>query len=434
MRVSTALMSMFSLDSMLNQQHGLSRTQLQISTGRRILTPADDPFGSSRGLDLGETVAINEQYSLNAVFAANRLKFEEGVLQGMNTGLQRVRELAILANNDSQTAESRGSIQVEVKMILEQMLDLGNSVDSNGEYLFAGHKGKTKPFAPDGAGNFLYYGDDGQRFLAISAATDVAVGDSGKEVFQAVRNGNAKFQIQEDPANTGTGIIDPGSVIGTFLPDTYTIKFIPPTVPPNNIDDPVEYYVVDTALPFPNVIEPPVGVDEPTFLTNVGLGTMTGTQYEEGVVIGGIVNPPYGVQTSIQGDPQAGDQFIVSPSDHQDIFKTVQNFVDALDGPFSTEAEKAHFHNAMNRVIVDIDQAMGSVLDTEARVGARLHTVDKQIDINESFNLHMKETLSAITDLDYAEAITRLNMQMRGLSAAQQTYTNIQGLSLFNYI
>lgn len=69
-----------------------------------------------------------------------------------------------------------------------------------------------------------------------------------------------------------------------------------------------------------------------------------------------------------------------------------------------------------------------------ATVGARLNAVDAQKDVNDGFKLQVQETLSKLQDLDYAEAVSRLNLQLTGLQAAQQSFLKIQGLSLFNFL
>ncbi len=441
-RISTSQVSLYSLEAMLRNQKELSRTQLQISTGRRILAPADDPYGSSRLLNLRETVAINEQYQINAGHAKNRLNLEEGVLEGVSNAIQRIRELAIQANNDSQTRESRNFIAQEIEKLFDQILDLANTTDANGEYLFAGYKGKTRPFAPDINGNVQYYGDDGQRVLKIGTATSVEVSDPGSDVFLAVKNGNGTFTTVEGVGNQGSGIIDPGSVIGTYYPDDYTIKFIPPSNPADP-NAPPEYYILNgngEVIVAGSGVTPPGGVplypDEASFLAAVSGGTDSGVPYQEFESIAGL--DQYGIQTYIIGTPDAstvpGDSFTISPSSNQSLFTTIRNLIDTLDIAPVDDAASARFHNAMNRVITDLDQNLGKILEVRARVGARLNTVDKQLDINESFNLQMKQSVSEIEDLDYAEAVTRLNLQLTGLQGAQQTYMKIQGLSLFNYL
>ncbi len=441
-RISTSQVSLYSLETMLKNQKELSRTQLQISTGKRILAPADDPYGSSRLLDLKETVAINEQYQINANQAKNRLNLEEGVLEGVSNAIQRIRELAIQANNDSQTRESRNFISQEIEKLFDQILDLANSTDANGEYLFSGYQGKTRPFAPDINGQVQYYGDDGQRQLKIGTATSVEVSDSGADVFMAVKNGNGTFTTREGANNLGSGVIDPGSVIGNYIPDDYTIKFIPPSNPADPTAPP-EYYVLNgngEVIVAGSGVTPPGGAplypDEATFLAAVAGGTDTGVPYQEFESIAGL--DQYGIQVHLLGTPDTsttpGDSFTLSPSRNQSLFTTVRNLIDTLDIAPVDDAASARFHNAMNRAIIDLDQNLGKILEVRARVGARLNTVDKQLDINESFTLQMKQGVSEIEDLDYAEAVTRLNLQLVGLQGAQQTYMKIQGLSLFNYL
>lgn len=454
MRISTSLLTKISLDAMLNQQAKLSETQLQVTTGKQIISPSDNPYGSARSLDLQESISLNEQYQVNAGYAQNRLTLEESSLVGVGNAIQRIRELMVYANNDSQTAESRRFIKEEVDQLLEQVLSLSNSADSNGEYIFAGYQGKTKPFAVDGSGNFSYFGDKGARLLKMSGSTSVAMGDSGEGTFLSIKNGNGTFQTMDLATNTGTAIIDPGSVFGTYVADNYQLKFIPPQT--GDLRDPLEYYVLDGQG---DVIVPAayVGVPEATYLTDVQnrVPASAGIAYQEGAVIQGL--DTLGVKVSISGTPQIntnpplvegvpfppptvyvavnpGDGFDITPSNFQSLFATVKNFSDTLISDQSSDAAITKFHNAINRTLVDMDQSFGRILEVRSRIGARLNTVEKQMEINESFSLQMNETLSSIQDLDYAEAITRMNLQLTGLQAAQSAYTKIQDLSLFNYI
>jgi len=425
MRISSSLLAKNGLETMLAQQKKLSDIQLKVSTGNRILAPSDDPYGSARSLDLQETIRANEQYTKNSSQLENRLSLEEGTLIGVGNSLQRVRELMISANNDSQTIETRRLIRSEVEQLLQQVISLSNTADSNGEYIFSGYQGKTKPFDTDGVGNFNYYGDDGQRFLKVGPSTTLAMGDSGETAFLAIKNGNGKFQAVDNPNNTGGGIIDPGTTFGSYVADNYAVKFIPPST--GSTFDPVEYYVLDGAN---NIIVPAAqaGITEAAFTG----GGFAGVAYEDGAVLQGL--DALGVKTSISGTPAAGDEYTISPSNNQSMFASIQNFIDTLGMAQQGTADLTEFHNAMNRNIIDMDQSIGSILDVRASIGARLNTVDKQIEVNESFTLQLKTTLSEIQDLDYSEAVTRLNMQLVGLQAAQNAYTKIQGLSLFNYL
>ncbi|NNJ98216.1 MAG: flagellar hook-associated protein FlgL, partial [Gammaproteobacteria bacterium] len=129
------------------------------------------------------------QYQRNADFADARLALEETTLSGAVDILQRIRELTVQALNDTQGAPDRGVIAVEVRENVDALLQLANSRDANGEYLFSGFKTGTEPFSHDGSGNFSYAGDQGQRSLQIGANKQVAVGDSGDDAFMKVDDG-----------------------------------------------------------------------------------------------------------------------------------------------------------------------------------------------------------------------------------------------------
>jgi len=402
MRVSTIGMAQASLNTMLRQQAILSQTQLQIASGNRLLAPSDDPYGAANALNMEEKISTTEQYQENVVLAKNRLNLEEGILSNVTSILQRLNVLTIQGKNDNLTKENRQALAAEANQSRDQLLALSNTSDSNGEYLFAGHKGSSKPFTPDGAGNFIYGGDDGQRRIRIGPATSLPVGDSGNEVFRAIRTGNGTFRASENVANTGTGVIFANTVIGTYIPDNYTITFAASAIAGN----PPDYSVTDS-----------------------GGGVVTSGSYADNSAIS--FN---GHQVTIKGLPQPGDSFLAEPSPNQDLFKTVQDFADALVMDTSTPTAKAVYHNALTRVSENLNLAMNNIFGKRSEVGARLNTIDKQEVINESFMIQMKTSLSSIKDLDYAEAITTLNLQMTGLQAAQQSYIKIQGLSLFNYL
>jgi len=121
MRVTTRGAFLNGLRAMQSLQQALDYTQRQISSGRRILSPSDDPIGSSRSLELREAISRIEQFNRNGTIAGNRLAQEETALGSINNVLQRVRELALQANNATQSDESRGLIAVELREQLARM-------------------------------------------------------------------------------------------------------------------------------------------------------------------------------------------------------------------------------------------------------------------------------------------------------------------------
>ncbi|MGB5199182.1 MAG: flagellar hook-associated protein FlgL [Sedimenticolaceae bacterium] len=179
MRISTSQIFRQGVDAMLQNQRELSRTELQVASGKRILSPSDDPSASARVLDLQESQQRLTQYQRNADVAIAKLNQEETALGAIGDTLQRVRELAVQGANDVLGVDERRAIAVEVRQHIDNFMQLANSQDANGEFLFSGFKSKTQPFTHDGVGGFTYHGDDGQRLLKIGDSREVAIGDPG---------------------------------------------------------------------------------------------------------------------------------------------------------------------------------------------------------------------------------------------------------------
>ena len=403
MRVSTNQVQQLAINSILDQQSKLSNTQKQVATGQRIVKPSEDPVAAARLIELTQILDTTKQQQFNINSARARLSVEEGMLEGAGELLQRIRELMIQANNASQNNQTRWAIGNEIDQLLGELLGIANATDSNNQFMFAGTLGNFRPFSRNPEGGFSYRGNDSQAMIQIGPGRQIAVSDSGTQVFRAIRNGNGTFVIQENPNNRGAGVIDPGTITGEYIPGTYLITFsrlLP--------DLDLSYQVTDV---------------------NGAIIIPAGTQFKEGAAI-----EFRGVGTFITGEPKAGDSFVVSQSRHQDIFTTLQAIVGAL----KTSSKKGNAHvivaNAVNLAMVGMDQALGKFLEIRSSIGARLNALDNQENINETHIFKLEEILSEIKDLDYAEAVSRMNLQMTGLEAAQKSYVRVQNLSLFNHL
>lgn len=166
------------------------RTQEQISSGNRILTPADDPVASVRLLQLEQQQAVLGQYKQNLTAAKNSLTQEETTISSVVNVLQRVRELAVQAGGGALSADDRKSIAKELSEREGELLNLMNSRNARGEYLFSGFLGKTEPFIRNPDGTYSYQGDEGQRSLQVAGSSNVAINDNGKRLFEGVTNAN----------------------------------------------------------------------------------------------------------------------------------------------------------------------------------------------------------------------------------------------------
>jgi len=173
------------LDGMLTKQSEMSETQQQLSSGKRILTPSDDPAGSALVLGFNREINNINQYGDNIALLTNRLEQEESALAGVGNILQRVGELTVQGSNDTYSAQDRSALAIEVRSLLDDLLGLANSTDSSGEYLFSGYQGKVEPFSLTASG-YAFHGDMGQRHIRISDGRTLADSDSGFDVFMDI--------------------------------------------------------------------------------------------------------------------------------------------------------------------------------------------------------------------------------------------------------
>ncbi len=307
MRISTSWAQQLSVNAMLNQQAKVSNTQMQLSTGLKNLTPADDPIAAKKMLDFQQHIDKTTQYQENVDVAKSRNGLEGSVLMNSRDSLLRARDLAVQALNEGVLKqEDKTAIAEEIKQIQSHMLALANTQDANGEYIFSGMLSNKPTFDS----TYAFTGSQVQRELQIGPERLIADGDLGYIVFENIPSAS-------------------------------------------------------TARP------PPIT---------------------------------------------------------RNIFDTLGAFVDALEGDVTP------YHGTINEALADIDSTLEKVGEAEARVGARLRALDDQTNQNESYLISMQTTLSEVKDLDYAEAISRFEMDSAVLQASQQSFSKVQQLSLFNYL
>ena len=194
MRISSNTIYEAGVSAMQQQNAKLLQAQQQISTGRRIPTPADDPIGAAQALQVTQAQTMNAQYSTNAGSASDSLTLEESVLGNITSLLQDVRDISVTAGNGALSSKERAMLATDLSGRYQQLLGLANTVDGNGQYLFSGYQGGVRPFTQTAPGTIDYNGDQGQRLIQISASEQLAVSDAGSDVFQRIPNVAGGYQ------------------------------------------------------------------------------------------------------------------------------------------------------------------------------------------------------------------------------------------------
>ena len=207
MRISTNTLYELGVSGIQNRMSDLLKTQQQLAAGRRILTPSDDPVGSSQTLELNQSLSVTQQYKANIGHASSALGLEDSVLAGVTQTIQDARVVAVNAGNPTLSSANLQALAVDLRGRYQQLLGLANSKDGQGQYMFAGFQGTTLPFTQtSGAG--VYAGDQGQRNVQISASRQVAISDSGKDIFKPGVTGQDVFQTLDTLiTQLGTGSI-----------------------------------------------------------------------------------------------------------------------------------------------------------------------------------------------------------------------------------
>src|SRR5690606_23159747 len=162
MRISSSTLFENGVNNMLARQQEVADTQNHISTGRRVLTPSDDPVAASQMLDVAEAKELNKQYADNAATVKARLGLQEASLSAMTRVIQDVRTLTVQAGDGALSPADLHSIATEVEARYRELLGLANATDGSGEYLFAGFRTDTMPFAETSPGVVAYLGDEGR--------------------------------------------------------------------------------------------------------------------------------------------------------------------------------------------------------------------------------------------------------------------------------
>ncbi len=416
MRVSSSTLFDSNVAALSQQQSRLIQTQQQISTGRRILTPAVDPVASARALDISQSDAMNTQYASNRTAARHTVSLAESTLQSVTSLLQDVKTATVAAGNGSLTNSDRRTFATELAGRLQELVGLANSTDGLGNYLFSGFQSKTQPFMSTAAG-ISFAGDDGQRMVQVSASRQIPSSDSGADIFMRIKNGNGTFVTQATATNTGSGIVSQGNLVSppptaAQAGNSYQLTF---TVDP--VTAATTYTVTGTDA-FGAAL-PPASLPAPN------------APYVSGQAIS--FN---GIQFDIQGAPANGDSFTVTPSANESVFKTISDLITALNTPVSDVApgSAALLAGSLGRGLNNLDNALDKVLTTRSSLGLRLNEIDVLQTAGEDLGLQFKQALSLLQDVDYNKALSDLTQQQMFLQAAQQSFVKVSGLSLFNYL
>ncbi|MGB8712850.1 MAG: flagellar hook-associated protein FlgL [Onishia taeanensis] len=414
MRISTVTMFEQSVSSLNRQQSQFTDVGQQIASGRRVVNPSDDPQAASQAVGVSQSISITEQHTDSRVSARNSLSQEESVLNSVSQAISSAKTLLVQAANGTLSDADRQSVASELEGIYNTMLGQANATDGNGSYLFGGYQDDAPPFVQDDSGDVSYIGDSFNREERIDSSRLMPVSDSGDAIFNSVPSG-AGYVATAARDTTGDGNVTfsgPNRLDSSapgYGDNAYQINFL----------DDSTYQVVTT---------------EPDGTTTAG--TVESYTSGQSIELGGG-----GLSITLEGTPDAagGDSINVNPADgsaaNQDVFATLKSTIDVLKTPVDGDpSRQADLENTLSTSMRELDNSLDNVLTVRASVGARLNELDVVNQVSSNRTLSYEQTRSDLVDLDYVEAISEYSLRQVGLQAAQKSFVDIQGMSLFDQI
>lgn len=398
------------LDGMLSTQQKMNRAQDQLTKQTRILTPADDPAASAKVLVLDQNLEQVKQFQSNSVLLKNNLALEETVLTNIRTSMDNVSRLAIAAGNATYTEAERGAIAQELKNIQLELLDLMNSRNAEGGFIFSGYQDKKQTYSLNSAtGIYEFQGDDGQKALQISPTISLPGNDSGKFVFENV---DARFKTTPAVVSAGGATSANITVADQGQFDAYYRQNYDGQTAANN-----EFSVVLTAPATYEVQRNGAALVPPV----TGAFTPDAPIQFNGlaITVAGATAVPGQVDFSLQAPEK------------KNMLTTIGEFVTALENPSISDSE---FTEIIGDTVNQITAAASNIDSSLSAIGGRVNVLDSVFGANEDLTINNKSYRADISEVDVAAALTEVTKQEIALQAISNTFVKVSGVSLFDYL
>ncbi|QLK62440.1 flagellar hook-associated protein 3 [Enterobacteriaceae bacterium Kacie_13] len=205
MRLSTQYMYQSNIDSLSKAMNTGNDIGMRLSAGQKLLNPSDDPSGAAQAILYQNSLASMQQYDTARIHAKNALELEDNTLTSLGNILTKnLSEKIVAAGNGALSDADRQALATELQGIRDNMLDLANTKNSNGRYIFAGYDTGTAPYKTDGS----YIGGDTPITQKVADSTEMQVGHTGDSVFMSGSGDDLFAQLDKAIVALNTPITD----------------------------------------------------------------------------------------------------------------------------------------------------------------------------------------------------------------------------------
>ena len=206
MRVSTNQFYLVNAEQMQTTQGKVAEIQAKLGSGKQMLHPSEDPGKANLISELANAKERQNVYSKNVDAAETRLTAESAVLESMTSIMQRVTQLTVQSSSDTLGVSDRDVIATEIKALRDELLNLSNTQDLGGSYIFSGNKTGSPAFIEDANGVVSYNGDYGRLEINVSDVRSIAINTLGPDLFSAADFTALDDLVAELRSNDGDGV------------------------------------------------------------------------------------------------------------------------------------------------------------------------------------------------------------------------------------
>ena len=405
LRLPTLLQFTQQAQLMTQQYDNLAQYNAQLSSGKKLVNASDDPVLANQLQATQDYITQLSNYSTSGSLAQTRTGLFFSTVHSAITSMSDVSSIMQKVANGTVQQSDRNNFANQLKGDLATLLNLANSQDASGSYIFAGYNTSSQAYVQTSSG-FQYQGGLTPTTIDIGVGVSALYNESGFEVFGDIYTGNGVFTVNASSSNTGGAAIS-GSVSSSsdYVADNYTVTFAYNTnVPPQLV------YSVSGVSSGQVVPPPPATIPDqaPVYQPSGQAGVSTTFN---------------GVTLNITGQPNAGDTFQVQPSTQQSLFDTIQKTINLLENPGTNTAV---YSQTLSQLTGSVSQALDHLIAYQSTVGANKGQIDNQVAFNKSTIDAQTIALSRLGDIDEVAVMTLLSQQSLALQATQMGYMKMQ--------
>lgn len=448
MRITNKMLATSFMTDMNRNLNNLKTLQQQMTSGKEVRLPSDDPFKVARAMQLHTDIASNKQYNKNIEDTINFLDVTDTALNQTTNVLQRVNELLVSAGNAAYGSSERQAIKDEINQKVSELGQILNS-SFDGKYVFGGTRGTTKPIKVTGGITYsnslsvkpntdevelkkwqntkltigdieIDFGKIGEKPSLDKIASEINSqiknsGSSDADKIKVVTNnktGEITFinetgkdlDLKVEKRNDKVGEV-PGELSGIAGTGKIT-----QTVKKDNGNTKLEYNSRDGG--------------EITEAEKIIMGEKLTTEVSQGVII------EYNVTATevLQYTDKDGNK-----KDLMELLTRITNHLDGKDAE-GVAGDPDAMDKLLQEDLTDLKGAIQNMLTIRSEVGAKQNRMDSAKDKNIEQNFNLTEILSSTEDIDITEKTMEYAVLQSVYLASLQTSAKILQPTLMDYL